>query len=208
MGNVRANSILEMRLKQAVDVRKPRADADSHHRCNYIHGKYEALRYCGNKADFPLFSEGITQSQSRLASSPRASADDLDYDRIVKSGGVMKKKMGKNWKKRYLVLTPQHLAYFDDIEARGEWGLCVSRACTCALIDIARTLAQCVCCAVAFPFPSLPEKLLTDAHALLRHAECSPAVGHHRTRQCSRQNDRAGRQVCFSRWRRFIRLHL
>lgn len=125
MGNARANSCLEARLKQAADMRKPRPDADAHHRSNYAHAKYEALRFCSNRADVPLFGEGITQSRgggagSSGSSAPRASVDDIDYDRIVKSGFVLKKKMGKNWKKRFLVLTPQHVGYFEDLESRGE----------------------------------------------------------------------------------------
>ncbi len=54
------------------------------------------------------------------AVSPRggSASETLDYDRVLKSGYLQKKKMGKNWKRRYCMLTQHHLAYFEDLEAK------------------------------------------------------------------------------------------
>jgi hypothetical protein len=44
--------------------------------------------------------------------------DTIDYDKVLKSGFMQKKKLGKNWKRRYCMLTQHHLAYFEDLDAK------------------------------------------------------------------------------------------
>ena len=50
------------------------------------------------------------------STSPRGDA--IDYDKVLKTGYLQKKKSGKNWKRRYCMLTQHHLVYFEDQEAK------------------------------------------------------------------------------------------
>lgn len=129
MGNARANSLLEARLKQARGVEKPTSQSDTQVRSSFARAKYDELRWVAPGSPFPLYKETPGSPRAEGQSSPHArDVDELDYERVLKSGFLMKKKQGKNWKRRFCMLTPFHLAYFEDVE-----GTCVRAAVVCVV---------------------------------------------------------------------------
>ena len=63
-------------------------------------------------ADLRSFFSFLTLSLSQVN-------EEVDYDRVMKSGYMEKKKVGaKKWEKRFCLLTLGHLSWFEDYEAR------------------------------------------------------------------------------------------
>jgi hypothetical protein len=135
MGNLKANSLLEARLLSFANVQKPKTSSQNRQRNEFITEKYRSFRFCANKDDYPLFEPAAAgafasnRESSTMSKLPRSAvvsggiaagvgSDTLDYERVLKSGYLQKKKVGKNWKRRYCMLTPHHLAYFEDLEAK------------------------------------------------------------------------------------------
>ena len=130
MGNQKANSLLEARLVSFPNVQKPKTSSQNRSRSEFITEKYRSFRFCANKDDYPLFEplpaglrpvvsrESGAASKSPRGASSAVGSDVLDYERVLKSGYLQKKKVGKNWKRRYCMLTPHHLAYFEDLEGK------------------------------------------------------------------------------------------
>lgn len=129
VGNERGNALLEAKGVQNSVVKKPHSRSDPTQRQSFVEAKYEQMIFCHNRADYVLgpLEPALPAASGESLRSPRAAPrkgsqpprlDEVDYDHVLKSGFLMKKKLGKNWKKRYCILTAHHLAYFADLDAK------------------------------------------------------------------------------------------
>ncbi len=116
VGNVRANSLLEARLRSYPDRPKPRSTATNRERADFVNDKYN-FRFCSSRADYPLFREASSGSASPRSGHSGAGSGSYDNgadgngdarESFATEGNLLKQgnqKMIKDWKQRYFVLT-------------------------------------------------------------------------------------------------------